>query len=940
MGQLLKKLFDIREGEGLRAFLMFSYIFLIIASLLIVKPVRNSLFLTTFGVEKLPYAFILVAAISGLFIYVYSKFSQKIYLPVLILNTNVISIGLFGLFWLLLIFNYQGNWFLYVFYVWVAIFGVVLTMQFWLLANYVFNSREAKRLFGFVGAGGISGGIFGGYLTNYLAPIIGTDNMVLICIGFLVVCFFLIRIIWTKSARQNYKEKIQQQKRIQQSESTKNSLQQIFNSKHLTYLSGIVGISVIVANLVDYQYSAIATRIITDGDKLTAFFGFWLSNLSIISLLVQLFLTRRVLQTFGVGPSLFFLPIGILVGAVAILISPVLWTAILIKVNDGSLKQSINKAGLELLYLPIPFNIKNQAKAFIDVFVDSLATGMGGIFLMILTLGFGLTVGHISVMIIGFVLIWAVLLNNIRREYINLFRAAIEKRTINIDEESVNFEDAAIFESLIELLDGKNEKQIIYALKLLEDVNKEEFLPHFGKLLEHPSMEVKAQVLQILQKYDNIDLASKIEPLVKDDSHDVRVEAMKYLIDKAEDKFETLGIFLNDPDYRISGSALITAAEEIHKDKNLKNQIDFKALFDERFKEYLKDTNIQSQFVKMNVAKVIGIINDPKLYSYLKIFLNDSSLNLLQTAIINAGKTRSKDFIPFLIDHLNTKIVRRFAREALAEYGEEIIEELVGRMKDPHESANIRFGIVKVLAMIESQKSVDTLIENLKQDDLALRHQTLKALNKLKVKFPLLKFDEEYINNNLIEETKNYYRILTIQYQQNKMEDNSEPGKSTNGILSKIREARALLIKALEEKLDDNFERIFRLLGLKYLQKDMFNAYQGIKSQKSDLRANALEFLDNVLEFNFKKFIIPIVETSSFDYLIEKGRQFFGFSIPSEADCLEILLQGDDVWLKCCAIYLLGELKHVQCLSLVEELVESSNQLISETATYTLNNLK
>ena len=54
---LLINIFDIREGEILRAFSMMIYIFLIISSLLIVKPVATALFLSEFGVEKLPIAF-------------------------------------------------------------------------------------------------------------------------------------------------------------------------------------------------------------------------------------------------------------------------------------------------------------------------------------------------------------------------------------------------------------------------------------------------------------------------------------------------------------------------------------------------------------------------------------------------------------------------------------------------------------------------------------------------------------------------------------------------------------------------------------------------------------------------------------------------------------------------------------------------------------------
>ncbi|NIS46257.1 MAG: hypothetical protein GWN61_23140, partial [candidate division Zixibacteria bacterium] len=114
--------------------------------------------------------------------------------------------------------------------------------------------------------------------------------------------------------------------------------------------------------------------------------------------------------------------------------------------------QSINKAGIELLVLPIPSSIKAQAKAFIDVFVDSTATGMGGVLLIIFTTGLGFTVGNVSLIVIGLIILWVYFLTCVHREYIHSFRLAIEKRTIDPDELSVNPEDASIFESLVKVL--------------------------------------------------------------------------------------------------------------------------------------------------------------------------------------------------------------------------------------------------------------------------------------------------------------------------------------------------------------------------------------------------------------------------------------------------------------------------------------------------------
>ena len=369
MKKLFRKLFDIREGEGSRASLMFIILFLLIACLMIVKPIRNSLFLVRFGVEKLPYVFVLVALFSAAVASLYSRYSKRIQLNNLIFVTILISIACLLVFWFLLHFSFQGGWILYAFYIWAAIFGVVVSAQFWLLANYIFNAREAKRLFGFIGAGAISGGIFGGYLTNYLAPLLKTENLVFICIGFLIICLFLVRLVWEKRRYPGRGEIVHKRRRTNISESTDNPVKLIVNSRHLLYLASIIGVSVVVANLVDYQFSAVASMKIPETDQLTAFFGFWVSTLSIFALIIQLFLTGRILKYSGVAASLFFLPIGLLVGAFAILVKPSLWTAILIKVSDGSLKHSINKSGTELLSLPIALEVKDKIKTFIDVFI-------------------------------------------------------------------------------------------------------------------------------------------------------------------------------------------------------------------------------------------------------------------------------------------------------------------------------------------------------------------------------------------------------------------------------------------------------------------------------------------------------------------------------------------------------------------------------------------
>ena len=157
--RLIKKVFDVREGEFKVSLWMLTYIFLVIAVLLIIKPTVNALFLSELGIEQLPFAFLLVAVTAVTSSYFYSKavsrLSLKKVIEVTIISSIIILIGL----GILLSLHVVSGVLLYFFYIWVAIYAVLSASQFWILANLVFSIREAKRLFGFIGSGAIIGGI-------------------------------------------------------------------------------------------------------------------------------------------------------------------------------------------------------------------------------------------------------------------------------------------------------------------------------------------------------------------------------------------------------------------------------------------------------------------------------------------------------------------------------------------------------------------------------------------------------------------------------------------------------------------------------------------------------------------------------------------------------------------------------------------------------------
>jgi AAA family ATP:ADP antiporter len=875
--RILKKAFDIRQGEESKTILMLCYIFLVISSLMIVKPVSTSLFLSKLGAGKLPVVFILVAILAAAISTLYSRFLKRVVLNHLIVGTLKVSIASLIIFWGCLYFDYLKGWVLYAFYVWVAIFAVISASQFWILANQLFNAREAKRLFGFIGAGAITGGIFGGYLTNFLAPIIGSENMLLVCGGLLSLCIPITKTVWREHAEHAGNAALQQPTSVEPI--SDHPFKLLKDYKHFAYLASIVGVSVVVAKLVEYQFSAIASRKIANQDQLTAFLGFWLSNLNVASLLIQLFVTRRVVGFLGVGLSLLFLPAGILVGAMAILVSPALWSAVLIKIADGSLKQSINKAGMELLALPLPDEIKKQAKSFLDVFVDSLATGLGGLLLIFLTHGLGFSVRYISLFIILLLGGWIYLITRVQREYIHSFRLKIEGQKSPLAKAVWDFKNESVISDFLKMLQGENVEQILQVLKIIRQVQNQRFAPGFKKLLHHPAAAIRLEVLKNLHVYREDDFVHEVKQLVNDEQQEIKTEALRFLFHHAPPDWQTelLEVYLQHEDYLIQGAALLCAAQESRNNDDLKNVFKIKQRVEKALKRKHEDEE-RARFTKMNGAKVIGAANIPELYPHLHALLKDQDPEIRKSAILSAGQSANKEFIPVLCRNLVDDEMYGAARQALMSFGTGIIDILAHFINDPLEHKDIRLSLPKVIATMGVQKSVDVLIKNLRQEDLTLRYEVIKALNRLKISSPTLYFNEYRIVNHILEEAKNY--LANLAALQSELNARVVMHSLTLGDESRRDEAKQNLKQTLQQRLDAILERIFRLLGLIYPPQDIYNAYLSIRSGVTDLQVNAVEFLDNVLETNLKKMVIPIVESAMSGVLLDETLQQRNEKVP------------------------------------------------------------
>ena len=930
----IKKIFDIREGEFKISFLMQAYIFLIITTLLIVKPTVNALFLSELGIENLPFAFLLVALTAIISSYFYYKALAKYKLNKIIKMTLVVSIiFLIGLA-IILNFKFINIWLLYFFYLWVAIYAVLSASQFWVLANLVFNVREAKRIFGFIGSGAILGGIFGGYLTSLLAPLIGIENLMFLAAFFLILCIPLLNNIWVLRVQKlnTFKQK---KRTISNAEKP---LTLIKNSKHLTYIAGIIAVSVLVAKLVDYLFSDFASAAIEDPDELASFFAFWFSTFNLVSLAIQLFITRKIVGVWGVGFSLILLPLGILLGSAVFIVFPELAIIILIKAIDGTMKQSINKSAIELLSLPLPFDLKNKTKSFIDVVVDSIATGVAGFILIFVVKGLELSSIYIAAIIIILVGVWIYFVYKVRIEYFKTFRTNLAVITDKVEKNKKPLPSKlSVLKGMKTVFQNGSESQILFMLKKLQEINDKRFVLDVQKLLSHPSDKVKTAAIQNMYFLNSASIVTEVSELLKSENEDLILATLEYLLLHESKNNSLYDQYLDDANPKIANAALLCLAKEAKDNQQLRDTYQLDKRISEKINWY--ETHPEAITMLKMLLETVGNSNIESHHSFILKHFQNKNQEVVLATIQAAGLTMHSNFITPILAFITDKTYKQTTIDALTNYGSQLLPTLTNIVKDRKASVAICRNIPMVMVAFNSQNAVHSLFQILNDKDLSIRLEVVRALNNIKRKSPHLKYNKIKVVKTIFDECNLYHQTLSAMHTQI-IQQYRNRKKTKVVVTDEEREVRSGLLDLLERRLDFGLERIFKLLGLKYHLQDVDIAYSGIMSEKHEAQTNAIEFLDNLLSGDLKRNLIPIIENTVIDVTSEEVIQKIQQKILTEIECFQLLLEANDLKLKLAVLYLIKIENDAKYIPLVKKFINDEDEKLKSSAIETLRVLE
>jgi AAA family ATP:ADP antiporter len=872
-GAMWRSLFDVRRGEYRRTAFMALYLFFVMVAYYILKPVSAAMFLHKLGAKDLPYLYMLVAAVGGVVSYVYTKTAVRSSLSQAVTWAMAVAVVCLIVLWRVMGMNL--SWMLYAFNVWVSLFSIVLVSQGWMVAANVFDSREAKRLYNLLGLGAVVGSGVGAVITRHGVKRSGAPTLILISGVMVVLAYIAFRL----AIREKRDEVAQAKGAKQQVEfSSKDVVKAMVRQSHLRVMIAIILVMFIVDETTDFQFNAMAHLRYPGREELTAFIATFYMYMSVVSFFLQFFVTGWLVRRIGVGGTLKVSPGSIAVLSVGSAVLPGLGPAVATKFLESLNRYTVNKTAMELLYLPLPADLRNRTKAFMDIFVDRAGRGMAGVLLAVLiALGWG-QVRVVAILTIVACGVWFLLARRAQAEYLRTVRSRLEKRRLDLDSAPLNVNDPEMLRLLEQTVSAGQPRQICYALTLLAEAADYDMTPVLERLVSNPSTAVRAKVFELawLTGFDEL-----LEPAIEElrtarsgEENPALKPAVDCVLGFAGQAEERACEFLEHPNVRVGDAVL----QSLRAYPELRGEI----VTCDWLSKAVHDQNHERRYL---AAVAIGVIGEDGSI-WLPKLMQDPDVSVVGAACRAAGHLRNRACVEALVERLADARLRGVAIESLIAYGSSICGFLGDVIMDESVAPMVRRQIPRVLKHLPEQSSVNVLVKAIAQEDLSVRLAVLKALTAMREQAPGLQYGEIFVTEQILSEAKHYYALYAA----------LEPFRDQQA----ERSAAGLLHRSIEERLKQTLERLFRLMGLQYPPIEMHSAWLAVTARRKEQFLAALEFLDTVLEPRLKRVVLPMLDST--EHVVQRGRDLFGLGVCDAEGAMRDLLRSGDPWLKECAI--------------------------------------
>ena len=359
---LLSRLVAVERHEIAALFASFVMFFALLAAYYIVRPLRDEMGVTV-GKDEIHHLFTIVffvmLAAVPLFGLIASRVPRRFVLPAIYVffAANMLA------FWA--VFKTSGPTTVSAgaFFIWASVFNLFVVSLFWSLMSELWSNEEAKRLFGFIAAGGTAGSFAGPLLTRWLVDYVPPVDLLMLSSALLLVAMmmslFLRRLRPGASGHETEPA----------GGVILDGAKKVFSSPYFGRIALFILLANIVGTFFYMEQSRLVGAAIPDSAGRVKFFSGRDLAVSILTITIQVFGTALVMRKLGLTAALIALPITAAIGTLALSYEPVLWVVAAVMVAERVVAFSLSSPAIKVMYTLAEPDEKYKVQSFIDTVV-------------------------------------------------------------------------------------------------------------------------------------------------------------------------------------------------------------------------------------------------------------------------------------------------------------------------------------------------------------------------------------------------------------------------------------------------------------------------------------------------------------------------------------------------------------------------------------------
>ncbi|MBU1344848.1 MAG: cyclic nucleotide-binding protein [Proteobacteria bacterium] len=842
-----------------------ALLFIIRSSGIILNNYAETTFLKRYGVEYLPIVNMLNAVVTFFVTGFLSAFMGRMpgakILSFLFIFSGIVTV----LIRLLIPFGFD---LLYpLLFMLKSQFELLQALLFWNMCNDLFNTRQSKRLFPLLTAGGVIGLILGSVGTPYFAKLFSLDNLL-----YLYLCTSLAGAVIVQAMGRSYPTLIFPEKTAKEGKEKPSMIQEFKDVLPLIKDSVLIKIVLVltfmpnvVIPIMNYQFNYAINDQYASEAAMIQFFGFFRGGLYTISLFILLFV-GRIYGRWGLPVALMFHPFNYMIAFFAFLFRFDMFSAMYARMSTNIIRTTINMPANSILIGLFPESYRNMIRPFLRGTVVRMALFVGSSLILISDNYFHFHPRYLTLVALPFMLAWLCAPFVLKSKYAKILRDMISNNLLDIKsleqkELAQIFKEGNILSDLEQSFLSAKGKDVIWYATLLKNFSAQELDKNIFKTLPHQDDKTKIALIKMLSQETLKTESNKLLPILDPKKSEVTIAILKIICRQGFETIKDVDMtpYINNSHAVVRGFAAACLYSQ--------NPDQYGRMIDNWLKSEEIDKR-QSGIVGAGLSGNREFIND-----LLKILAEHDIDPIIPDIIRALSRLKARELNAVIFSYLSydREDVRSAALDALDINDDFSLKKAILLLGDPSDAIH-EFAKIKIKdSEYQNNKLV---VESLGLPSSRIRRGLFELLETLDIR----KFDVLMFAKNSLERS---YAYLAM----GENLANLPPGKFKD-----------MVIEHTHQKKELGLENIIRVLAIHDQTGRIKTAWRGIFSPDTRQRANAIELLSDIMDRKLLNAMLPLLESPTPTVALADGKKVAKIPKfdPAGKDVFSKLLSSED----------------------------------------------